>query len=219
MAGETYGTLVDEDIRHAPPKCRPTRHRQAEPQTASAQSSPVLGALRRCIDPMETGEFFSEYYERRPLHTAARRGRTIRRPALSLPTPRRWRRSWDPLPGVSPRYRRRADRSRRIHARASWSTPVYCPDVADTGKVLTAFDAGATIALQGLSTPPAARARFCRSLEAELTHPVQANAYFTPPDAQAFPSLRRARRLLAPGRRARSVAALRASGSSWRPPA
>jgi ribosomal protein L16 Arg81 hydroxylase len=64
--------------------------------------------------------------------------------------------------------------------------PVSLPDVADTGKVLTAFDAGVTIALQGLQYTHPPLARFCRSLEAELTHPVQANAYFTPPDAQGF---------------------------------
>ena len=64
--------------------------------------------------------------------------------------------------------------------------PVSLPDVADTSKVLTAFDAGVTIALQGLQYTHPPLARFSRSLEAELTHPVQANAYFTPPDAQGF---------------------------------
>lgn len=56
-------------------------------------------------------------------------------------------------------------------------------DLADPGRIFALFDDGATIVLQGLqrSWPPLAR--FCRDLEAVLTHPVQANAYVTPPVA------------------------------------
>lgn len=56
-------------------------------------------------------------------------------------------------------------------------------DLADPGRVFAFFADGATIVLQGLqrSWPPLAR--FCRELEAALTHPVQANAYVTPPVA------------------------------------
>lgn len=56
-------------------------------------------------------------------------------------------------------------------------------DLADPGRVFALFADGATIVLQGLqrSWPPLAR--FCRDLEGALTHPVQANAYVTPPVA------------------------------------
>jgi bifunctional lysine-specific demethylase and histidyl-hydroxylase NO66 len=59
-------------------------------------------------------------------------------------------------------------------------------DLVDVAAVHREFAAGATIVLQGLhrSWPPVAA--FCRSLEATLTHRVQANAYLTPPVAQGL---------------------------------
>jgi bifunctional lysine-specific demethylase and histidyl-hydroxylase NO66 len=59
-------------------------------------------------------------------------------------------------------------------------------DLIDVAAVHREFAAGATIVLQGLhrSWPPVAA--FCRSLEATLTHRVQANAYLTPPVAQGL---------------------------------
>jgi bifunctional lysine-specific demethylase and histidyl-hydroxylase NO66 len=64
------------------------------------------------------------------------------------------------------------------------SRPVH--DLVDVAAVQREFAAGATIVLQGLhrSWPPVAA--FCRSLEATLTHRVQANAYLTPPVAQGL---------------------------------
>jgi hypothetical protein len=52
--------------------------------------------------------------------------------------------------------------------------------VGDPGKVLGQLHAGATIVLQGLQRYWPPLTRFCRSLELELTFPVQANAYVTP---------------------------------------
>jgi hypothetical protein len=59
-------------------------------------------------------------------------------------------------------------------------------DVIDAGQVLAEFDAGATIVLQALHQywPPITR--FCRDLELRLTHPVQCNAYITPPHSQGL---------------------------------
>ena len=56
----------------------------------------------------------------------------------------------------------------------------------DVGRVLAEFDAGATIVLQALHHTWEPLARFCRSLEQVLEHPVQANAYFTPRDSQGL---------------------------------
>ena len=53
-------------------------------------------------------------------------------------------------------------------------------------RVLAAFDDGATIVLQALHRQSGPVARFCRDLELTLTHPVQANAYVTPPTSRGF---------------------------------
>ena len=53
-------------------------------------------------------------------------------------------------------------------------------------RVLDEFAAGATIVLQALHRQSGPVATLCRELELELTHPVQANAYVTPPTAQGF---------------------------------
>jgi bifunctional lysine-specific demethylase and histidyl-hydroxylase NO66 len=54
-------------------------------------------------------------------------------------------------------------------------------DLIDVGRVYRHFDDGATIVLQGLHRYWEPVTRFCRDLELALTHPVQANAYVTPP--------------------------------------
>jgi bifunctional lysine-specific demethylase and histidyl-hydroxylase NO66 len=59
-------------------------------------------------------------------------------------------------------------------------------DLVDVAAVHREFAAGATIVLQGLHRSWAPVAAFCRSLEAALTHRVQANAYLTPPVAQGL---------------------------------
>ena len=53
-------------------------------------------------------------------------------------------------------------------------------------RVAAAFDQGATIVLQALHRQWPPVARFCRDLELSLTHPVQANAYVTPPTSRGF---------------------------------
>lgn len=59
-------------------------------------------------------------------------------------------------------------------------------DLIDVAAVHALFDDGASIVLQGLHRSWAPVAELCRKLEAELTHPVQANAYLTPPVAQGL---------------------------------
>ncbi|WP_245916385.1 cupin domain-containing protein [Nocardioides gansuensis] len=58
--------------------------------------------------------------------------------------------------------------------------------LVDPARLLTLFDDGATVVLQGLqrSWPPLAE--LVADLERELGHPCQANAYLTPPGAQGF---------------------------------
>ena len=59
-------------------------------------------------------------------------------------------------------------------------------DLVDVAAVHREFAAGATIVLQGLHRSWSPVAALCRSLEASLTHRVQANAYLTPPVAQGL---------------------------------
>ncbi len=58
--------------------------------------------------------------------------------------------------------------------------------MADPGRVFDEFRAGATLVLHGLqrSCPPLTL--FCRALELELAHSVQANAYITPAGARGL---------------------------------
>lgn len=56
-------------------------------------------------------------------------------------------------------------------------------DLPDVGRVLHHVDEGATLVLQGLHRYHEPLTRFCRDLELRLTHPVQSNAYLTPPGA------------------------------------
>jgi hypothetical protein len=71
--------------------------------------------------------------------------------------------------------------TRRARTGGTW-----IDDLADPGRTLGWFGQGATIVLQSLHRwwPPLTR--FCRGLEDALGHPVQANAYLTPPGAAGF---------------------------------
>ena len=58
--------------------------------------------------------------------------------------------------------------------------------LVDARTVLDLFTGGATVVLQGLHRYHPPLTRLVRSLELELGHPCQANAYLTPPGAQGF---------------------------------
>jgi bifunctional lysine-specific demethylase and histidyl-hydroxylase NO66 len=59
--------------------------------------------------------------------------------------------------------------------------------MANVDRVLAEWEAGATIVVQGLHLHWRPLAELCRGLEAELGHPAQANAYYTPRSAQGLP--------------------------------
>ncbi len=56
----------------------------------------------------------------------------------------------------------------------------------DPLRLFARFDAGATLVASQLQEMHAPLAGFCRGLERVFLHPVQANAYLTPPGAQGF---------------------------------
>jgi len=58
--------------------------------------------------------------------------------------------------------------------------------VIDAKAVFDEFASGATIVFQSMHRYWAVLADYCRGLELALGHPVQANAYITPPGAQGF---------------------------------
>jgi hypothetical protein len=64
--------------------------------------------------------------------------------------------------------------------------PTSFKGIADVERVAAEFERGATIVLQALHLHHLPLAEFCRGLEAELDHPVQANAYYTPRGAQGL---------------------------------
>ena len=59
--------------------------------------------------------------------------------------------------------------------------------MADVRRAAEEFERGATLVVQGLHHWWPALATFCRSLERELGHPTQTNAYYTPRSAQGLP--------------------------------
>ena len=58
--------------------------------------------------------------------------------------------------------------------------------IGDPGRIFDEFRAGATIVFQGLQRTCPPLTRFCRDLELELSHSVQANAYITPAGARGL---------------------------------
>lgn len=143
-------------------------------------------ALARAISPVGADEFLSGHWERKPLHVA--RGepgryddllsardveRLVSEPGLRLPGFRLVKAGTKLDP-------------RGYTTDLSWR-PVPFTGTADTPRVLAEFEQGATVVLQGLHLNWAPLARYCRELEGFLEHPVQANAYYTPRQAQGLP--------------------------------
>ncbi|MBA3384504.1 MAG: cupin-like domain-containing protein [Actinobacteria bacterium] len=154
--------------------------------TPTPTTRTLRSALARCVEPVEESTFLAEHWERKPL--VVERDEPGRFDDL-LTT--------EDVEGLlesgglrSPAFRLvRAD----VKLRASdylvdvpWR-PVPFKGVADVAHVAEAFDSGTTLVVQGLHHWWPALATFCRSLEASLGHPAQANAYYTPRSAQGLP--------------------------------
>ena len=139
-----------------------------------------MAALGRCVG--DTGRFLSEQWGKRAhLHAGADvsglldpddvdaivSSMALRAPAFRV------------VKGGAPLAVSTYTRTARIGSRT-------VDDLIDVGRVYGHFDGGATIVLQGLHRywPPVTE--LCRSIEEQLTHPVQANAYITPPVAQGL---------------------------------
>jgi Cupin superfamily protein len=143
-------------------------------------------ALARTLDPVPGEEFLAEHWEKKPLVVPrAEEGRFD--DLLSVADVERLLTSGGlRFPGF-----RLAKTGAKLEVSSytkdlSWR-PSPFTGTADVERVLAEFEDGATIVLQGLHLNWPPLAEFCRSLESELGHPAQANAYFTPRSAQGLP--------------------------------
>jgi bifunctional lysine-specific demethylase and histidyl-hydroxylase NO66 len=140
-------------------------------------------ALRRCVGDPE--RFLRDHWGRAPLHqprkdpdgfadlfTLGDVDRLVATASLRLPALRLVRDGGE-LP------REAYTKSGRIG-----SKPVT--DLVDPGKVHRQFGDGATIVLQSLHRYWPPLTWLCRDLELSLTHPVQVNAYVTPPSSRGL---------------------------------
>jgi ribosomal protein L16 Arg81 hydroxylase len=141
--------------------------------------------LARVISPITEGEFFTQYWERRPLvvqrenpgyyhgllsmrdvdHIICATG--LRYPALRLVKTG----SQIPVSGYT--------------RDLPWGGDTFTK-VVDTERVFAEYEQGATIVLQALHRSWRPLGLFCRDLEERFLYPVQTNIYLTPPAAQGF---------------------------------
>jgi ribosomal protein L16 Arg81 hydroxylase len=143
------------------------------------------GALARCIEPVEARKFLDEYWETKPLLVPRdEEGRFLDLLSIAEVERRvadgglRW-----------PAFRVVMEGEKIVLADYAedipWSPKPFTAS-ARVERIADEFARGATIVLQALQLQHPPLAEFCRGLEAELGHPVQANAYYTPASAQGF---------------------------------
>jgi bifunctional lysine-specific demethylase and histidyl-hydroxylase NO66 len=141
-------------------------------------------ALRLLVG--EVASFLDELWGRRPLHVPARGERDALAGLLTL----------DDVDAIvagsglrAPAFRLVKQGATRPHAEVTRHVRIGSRPVSDLVDVAAVHDAvagGATLVLQGLHRSFPKVTAFCRDLERTLTHPVQANAYLTPPVAQGL---------------------------------
>jgi bifunctional lysine-specific demethylase and histidyl-hydroxylase NO66 len=143
----------------------------------------IQSALERCVG--DATRFAERHWGRRPLHRAggdsegfddllslAHVDHLVSSAGLRLPA---FRLVKGGATVPSSRYTRQA---------RTGSQPVT--GLADPAGVYREFEGGATIVLQGLHRYWRPLSEFCRRLEMDMGHPVQVNAYITPPGSQGL---------------------------------
>jgi Cupin superfamily protein len=152
--------------------------------TRTTRTPTTASGLERALEPVTPETFLQDYWQRQPLAVPRDDGsryddllsvRDVER--LLTETALR-------TPGF--RVVKAGASVRGYTTNLSWR-PEPFTGVVDVRRVLSEFEAGATIVLQGLHHSWLPLARFCRHLEAHLGHPTQANAYFTPRGSQGLP--------------------------------
>lgn len=151
--------------------------------TAYHSAAPSDAALRRCVG--DVGAFIDQAWAVRP-SLKRRDGEDTYRDLLSIDDVD------EILTATSPR--RPAIRvvrdGREVppadYTRSGTVGSRTLTDLTDVDRLMALFAGGATIVLQGLQRTWPAVGRLCRGIELFLTHPVQANAYLTPPSSQGL---------------------------------
>jgi hypothetical protein len=143
-------------------------------------------ALARAVEPVSVETFFDDHWERLPL-VVERGGRSGFEDLLSEADVERLVTSG----GLRHPAFRLAKAGERLRLKdystdISWRPEPFAK-TADAEAIAAAFADGATIVVQGMHHWWPALSVFCRELEAELGHPAQANAYYTPRDSQGLP--------------------------------
>lgn len=142
-------------------------------------------AWSRVVGTLDVGAFFNQYWEKEPLVVSGRDGSSfddlitmadvdaLLSSGLLQPPHVRLMRAGVAVDLLS--YLSDVD----------WSTD-HRPTI-DVVRLATEFQRGATIVIQEIHRWWHALAVLCRSIEEVVGHPVQANAYLTPPTAQGLP--------------------------------
>lgn len=167
-----------------------TGSREVAQQRCSWDRWSVVGLFRQplnldwLLDPVGRDEFLGTFRERATLLIA-------RQDASYFET----------LPGIdsideiiattSPARIRSADDVQLVRTDESGGTArqevaLDAAGLPDVQRIYRAYERGATVVVNAIHRRSAAVARLCRNLKAELHHPVGANFYLTPRDAQGF---------------------------------
>ena len=170
-------------MQTATTRTRPTQTRTTPTRTRTTRTR---SALARCVEPVDGDRFLEEHWERSPLLVSRdEEGRFD--DLLSQAEAERL------LSSTALRY----PAFRLVKAGERLGVGGYTRDIpwrpasftgtVDVERAATEFERGATLVIQALHLHHRPVAEFCRLLEAELGHPVQANAYYTPRSAQGLP--------------------------------
>jgi lysine-specific demethylase/histidyl-hydroxylase NO66 len=155
------------------------------PAATTTPTAPTQASLTRCIEPVEDEEFLARYWEQRPL--VVQRGEPGRFDDLLSRADAERLLSSTALRYPAFRLVRAGDQiDPSSYTKDLGWTPEPFTRVVDVARVAAEFAGGATIVLQALHLSWEPLAVFCRRLESILSHPVQANAYYTPSSAQGL---------------------------------
>jgi hypothetical protein len=145
--------------------------------------APAEDVLARCVG--DVGRFVAHAWGRRPsLH--ARTGDDTFADLLSIDDVDRILTATSPRRPAIRVVRAGREVPAGAYTRAGTLGSRTLTDLPDVERLLGLFDDGATIVLQGLQRTWPPIGRLCRGIESYLTHPVQANAYLTPPSSQGL---------------------------------
>jgi ribosomal protein L16 Arg81 hydroxylase len=141
--------------------------------------------FKRCIDPLDLGTFFSDYWEKKPL-IISRAQSNYFGDLLSLEAVDTILTSTNlRVPGFR-LVRQGSQIPIREYTTSVSMSPSAFDELIDADKVYAHYQQGATIVLQALERTWGPLIEFCKALESHLGHPVQANMYLTPANAQGF---------------------------------